>query len=35
MRLSHLIVLVVAVLVGMIFAGWLRSLPGLSMLPQY
>lgn len=29
------IILAVAVLVGVVFAGWLRSLPGVSMLPQY
>lgn len=35
MRIHHLIILLIAVLIGMIFANWLRSLPGLSMLPQY
>jgi hypothetical protein len=35
MGMSHILTLIIAVMVGMVFAGWLRSLPGLSMLPQY
>lgn len=35
MRLGHIAFLAAFVLVGMIFAGKLRGLPGLSMLPQY
>lgn len=35
MNWSHIGVLVVALLVGVMFAGWLRSLPVVSMLPQY
>lgn len=35
MNWSHLAVLVIALLVGVVFAGTLRGLPGVSMLPQY
>lgn len=35
MGLSHIVVLLVAVLVGVIFANTLRGLPGVSSLPQY
>lgn len=35
MNWSHLVVLVIAVAIGMIFAGTLRGMPGLSSLPQY
>lgn len=33
--MSHWLVLIIALLVGVIFAGTLRSLPGVSMLPTY
>ena len=33
--LGHVVFMVVLVLVGVVFAGKLRSLPGVSMLPQY
>lgn len=35
MNWSHLIVLVIAVAIGVVFAGTLRAMPGLSSLPQY
>jgi len=35
MRIYHLLFLAMFVLIGMVFSGWLRSLPGLSMLPTY
>ncbi len=35
MHLGHFAVLLAVLLVGVVFAGWLRSLPGISMLPQY
>jgi hypothetical protein len=35
MNFTHLIVLVVALLVGVVFASTLRGLPGVSMLPSY
>jgi len=34
-NLGHVVFMIVLVLVGVVFAGWLRSLPGVSMLPQY
>lgn len=33
--MKRIIILLIAVLIGMVFAGFLRGLPGLSMLPQY
>jgi hypothetical protein len=35
MNVSHIVVAVLFILVGVVFAGWLRGLPGVSMLPQY
>jgi hypothetical protein len=35
MRMSHIAVLVIALLIGVVFAGTLRGLPGVSMLPAY
>lgn len=35
MNWSHLAVLAVALLVGVVFASTLRGLPGVSALPQY
>lgn len=35
MKLGHILFLALFVLVGVVFSGWLRSLPGISMLPQY
>lgn len=35
MSLGHIAFLVIVLLVGVVFAGKLRSLPGVSMLPQY
>jgi hypothetical protein len=35
MNLSHIAVLLVALLIGVTFAGTLRGLPGVSMLPSY
>lgn len=35
MRIGHVLFLVGILLLGVVFSGWLRSLPGLSMLPQY
>jgi hypothetical protein len=33
--IRSLIPLLIAVMIGMIFAGWLRSLPLLGSLPKY
>lgn len=35
MKIGHILFLAIFVLIGVVFAGKLRSLPGLSMLPQY
>jgi hypothetical protein len=35
LSITHIITAVVFVLVGVVFAGYLRGLPGVSMLPQY
>lgn len=35
MKLGHIAFLAAFVLVGVVFAGKLRGLPGISMLPQY
>jgi len=35
MNVGHVVFLIALVLVGVVFAGKLRSLPGISMLPQY
>ena len=35
MNIGHLVFLLAVLLVGVVFSGWLRSLPGVSMLPQY
>jgi len=35
MKIGHILFLSAFVLVGVVFAGWLRGLPGISMLPQY
>jgi len=35
MNIGHLVFLLDVLLVGVVFSGWLRSLPGVSMLPQY
>jgi hypothetical protein len=35
LNLSHIAVLVVALLVGVVFAGTLRGLPLVSSLPSY
>jgi hypothetical protein len=35
MNYSHIAVLLIALLIGVMFAGWLRSLPVISMLPKY
>lgn len=33
--MHKILILGIAVLVGMVFSGMLRGLPGLSMLPKY
>lgn len=35
MNVSHVVVLIVALLVGVVFASTLRGFPGISMLPSY
>ena len=35
MNWSHIAVLVIALLIGVVFAGWLRRLPVVSSLPSY
>lgn len=35
MRLSHIAVLVAALLLGVVFAGFLRGLPLISSLPKH
>lgn len=35
MNWTHLAVLVIALLIGVMFSGTLRGLPGVSSLPQY
>lgn len=35
MQMSHVLVAVAFVLVGVVFAGMIRSLPLVNMLPQY
>jgi hypothetical protein len=35
LSIGHIVFMVVLVLVGVVFAGWFRSLPGVSSLPQY
>ena len=35
MTIGHIAGMVILVLIGVVFSGWIRSLPGVSMLPQY
>lgn len=35
MNLGHIAFLLIVMLVGVVFAGWFRSLPLISSLPQY
>lgn len=35
MKLGHIAFLAIVLLAGVVFAGTLRGLPGISMLPQY
>jgi len=35
MKLWHILFLLGLVMIGVVFAGTLRGLPGISMLPQY
>jgi len=35
MNLGHIVTAIVFILIGVVFAGYLRGLPGVSMLPQY
>lgn len=35
MSMSHILTAVAFILLGVVFSGWLRSLPGIGMLPQY
>jgi len=35
MNLGHIVFMVVLVLVGVVFSGWLRGLPLISALPKY
>jgi hypothetical protein len=35
MSMSHILTAALFVLIGVVFAGWLRRLPVISMLPQY
>jgi len=34
-NLGHVAFMLVLVLIGVVFAGFFRGLPGVSMLPQY
>jgi hypothetical protein len=35
MNIGHFVFLALVLLVGVVFAGWLRQLPLISMLPRY
>jgi hypothetical protein len=35
MNFSHILVAVLFILIGVVFAGWFRSLPLVSSLPAY
>jgi hypothetical protein len=35
MTLGHIAGMLVLILIGVVFAGFFRGLPGVSMLPQY
>jgi hypothetical protein len=35
LNLGHIAFLVIVLMIGVVFAGFFRGLPGVSMLPQY
>jgi hypothetical protein len=35
LNLGHIVFMLILVLIGVVFAGWFRSLPLVSSLPQY